>query len=1066
MPAPEHTPDDARHDGAPLYPALARKFHDAQSEELVNGFWKRNDTFRRSIAARAGCPDWVFYEGPPTANGMPGVHHVMARLCKDIMCRYKTMTGHRVVRKAGWDTHGLPVERSVEKQLGIQGAQAILDYGLEPFNDKCRESVWSCKGVWDEFTERVGYWVDLENPYITYDNNYIESVWWILGQFHAKGMLYQGHKVVPYCPVCATPLSSHEMANSYRTVNDPSVYVKLKSAEADEYFVTWTTTPWTLPSNVALAVGRDFTYARVRFGGQVLVLAEARIPVLAALGEVEVLSTCRGADLLGRRYEQLLPFVSPGDKRAFVVVAADFVTLDSGTGIVHMAPAFGEDDYQVGQREDLAFMRPVDANGQFTAEVAPWAGLHVKAADRKIIRHLAEQGSLVHEEAYTHEYPYHDRCDNPLIYLATPSWFIRTSAMREQLVQANQDITWAPPEVGAGRFGNWLSGAIDWSLSRNRFWGTPLNVWLCDKCGGQHLPCSRAELTELTGVDQSQLDLHRPHVDRLEFACRAPGCGGTMRRTSEVIDCWFDSGSMPFAQYHYPFENRELFENQFPADFISEGIDQTRGWFYTLLVISTFLTGRSSYKSCLVNELILDKKGKKMSKSIGNTVDPMEIMRDEGADPLRWYMVSCSPVWMPTRFDREGVKEAQRKLLATLENTYAFFSMYANLDGFVPDAAPAPSADQLDRWILSRLQSVTASVREDVEALHLSRAAKTLGAFVLDDVSNWYVRLSRRRFWKGDASGTADAADKRAAFNTLYTVLDASLRLLAPFVPFTAEEIWRGLAAHRDADASVHLADFPAVDAALVDRALEDAMATAQAVVGLGRSVRQEAALKTRQPLGSLLLHSDDGRAAALVADPLLGGYVREELNVKELGLVDDPRSVVLLSAKANFRALGPRFGKQAPAAAAAITAMSPAAIMGLRAEGKVTLDVAGQPAEFTFEEVLVAEEGVPPYAATAGGGLTVALDTTLTDDLRAEGLCREIINKVQNLRKTSGLAVSDRIELRVGGPDAVMAAVARHAARIMAETLAVTVASTRDLAYKESLKLDENEVDIALDRA
>jgi len=1059
MSAPDRQPS------APLYPALARKFHDAHSEERISAFWREHDTFRRSIARREGCPDWVFYEGPPTANGMPGVHHVMARLCKDIMCRYKTMTGHRVVRKAGWDTHGLPVERSVEKQLGIQGAQAILDYGLEPFNAKCRESVWTCKGVWDEFTERVGYWVDLEHPYITYDNDYIESVWWILAQFHAKGMLYQGHKVVPYCPVCATPLSSHEMANSYRTVSDPSVYVKLKAADADEWFLTWTTTPWTLPSNVALAVGPEFTYARVRFRGDVLILAEARVPVLAALDEVEVLGTCRGSDLLGRRYEQLLPFVSPGDKRAFVVVPADFVTLDSGSGIVHMAPAFGEDDYQVGQREDLAFLRPVDANGRFTAEVTPWAGLFVKAADRKIIKHLAGQGSLVHEETYSHEYPYHDRCDNPLIYLATPSWFIRTSAMRDQLVQANRDIVWAPPEVGVGRFGNWLSGAIDWSLSRNRFWGTPLNAWLCDSCGRQHLPVSRAELGELTGRDQSALDLHRPHVDHLEFACREPGCGGTMRRTPEVIDCWFDSGSMPFAQYHYPFENRELFESQYPADFISEGVDQTRGWFYTLLVISTFLTGRSSYKSCLVNELILDKKGKKMSKSLGNTVDPMAIMREEGADPLRWYMVSCSPVWVPTRFDREGVKEAQRKLLATLENTYAFFALYANLDGFVPAAGPIATTDRLDRWILSRLQSVTASVREDLEQLHLSRAAKTLGSFVLDDVSNWYVRLSRRRFWKGDADCGADAADKRAAFATLHAALDASLRLLAPFVPFASEEIYRGLHAHRDPEASVHLADFPAVDAALVDRDLEDAMAVAQAVVGLGRSVRQDAALKTRQPLGRLLLHSDDGRAAALLADPLLGGYVREELNVKELALVADPREVVLLSAKANFRALGPRFGKQAQVAAAAIAAMTPAQIMQLRVDGRLTLDVAGAGHELGFEEIQIVEEGVPPFVATAASGLTVALDTTLTDELRQEGICREIINKVQNLRKTSGLAVSDRIELAVTGPAAVLAAVGRFSARIAAETLAVTVASNRDLAYKEVFQLDENEVGIALDR-
>jgi isoleucyl-tRNA synthetase len=1054
-----------RQDAAPLYPPLARKFHDAGSEELISAFWKRNDTFRRSIAQREGAPSWVFYEGPPTANGLPGVHHVMARLCKDLMCRFKTMTGHRVLRKAGWDTHGLPVERAVEKGLGIQGAQAIQEYGLAPFNDKCRESVWSCKQDWDEFTERVGYWVDLDDPYITYDNDYIETVWWILGQFHAKGMLYQGHKVVPYCPVCSTPLSSHEMANSYRTVDDPSIFVKLKAADADEYFVTWTTTPWTLPSNVALAVGRDFDYVRVRHGDQVLILAEARLGVLDPETPTEVLDKFKGADLLGRRYEQLLPYVSPGAENAFVVVEADFVTLDSGSGIVHMAPAFGEDDYQIGLRENLAFFKPVDANGCFTAEIEPWAGQHVKAADRGIIRHLNERGMLIREEAYRHEYPFHDRCDNPLIYFATPSWFIRTSEMRDQLVKANQDITWAPPEVGSGRFGNWLAGNIDWSLSRNRFWGTPLNVWICQECSHRHVPSSRAELTELTGEDQSGLDLHRPHVDDLTFPCTAGDCEGVMRRTPEVIDCWFDSGSMPFAQYHYPFENKELFDSQFPADFISEGIDQTRGWFYTLLVISTFLTGRSSYKSCLVNELILDKKGKKMSKSLGNSVDPMAIMRSVGADPLRWYMLTTSPVWTTTRFDEEGVKEAQRKLLATLENTYNFFTLYANLDGWRFDPAAATAPQQLDRWILSRLQSVTASVTSDLEALNLTRAAKTLGAFVLDDVSNWYVRLSRRRFWKGDGAGD-EAVDKHTAFTTLYTVLDSTLRLLAPFIPFTTEEIWRGLHAHRGADLSVHLQDFPQADPALVDEQLERAMAAAQDVVGLGRSLRQDTGLKTRQPLARLLMHSDDDRAALLLADARLTGYIAEELNVKELGSVDDPREVARLTAKANFRALGPRFGKGAPVAAKRITAMTPDEIMALRANGTVDLDLDGQPTAFTHEEVQVVEEGVPPFAAAGGQGLTVALDTTLTDDLRAEGLCREIINKVQNLRKTSGLEVSDRIELAVTGPESVLAAVARFGDRIASETLAVDIASTRELAYKDTFKLDENEVGIALDRA
>jgi isoleucyl-tRNA synthetase len=1058
-----------------LYPALARKFHDSASEEAISRFWDENDIFKRSITEREGAPDWVFYEGPPTANGMPGVHHVMARLSKDIMCRFKTMTGHRVVRKAGWDTHGLPVERAVEKGLGIQGAQAIQEYGLAPFNDQCRENVWACKTEWDEFTRKLGYWVDLDDPYITYDNNYIETVWWILKQFHAKDMLYKGHKVVPYCPVCATPLSANEMANSYQTVNDPSIFVKMKavdpsgdrSGDTGEYFITWTTTPWTLPSNVALAVGKDFDYVRVRWNDQVLILAEARLSVLEKFSEkigaeehhFEVLETFKGSELLGRRYEQLLPYVKPEEgKRSFVVVEADFVTLDSGTGIVHMAPAFGEDDYQVGRKENLSFFKPVDANGEFTDEVAPWAGQHVKKADPQIIKHLDAEGKLLAAELYGHDYPFHDRCGNPLIYYATPSWFIKTSEMRDQLVEANSKITWAPPEMGSGRFGNWLAGNIDWSLSRNRFWGTPLNVWICDECGQLHLPTHRAELSELTGEDLSELDLHRPHVDSITFGCTAEGCGGTMRRTSEVIDCWFDSGSMPFAQYHYPFENEELFASQFPADFISEGVDQTRGWFYTMLVISTFLKGESSYKSCLVNELILDKKGKKMSKSVGNTVDPMDIMRTEGADPLRWYMVTSSPVWVPTRFDREGVKEAQRKLLSTLESTYNFFALYANLDGWQPVADRETRPDMLDRWILSRLQSVTTSVTADLEAMNLTRAGKTLSAFVLDDLSNWYVRLSRRRFWQGEMS-----TDKHTAFTTLHTVLESCLRLLAPFIPFTAEEIYRGLVNPAEPETSVHLQEYPVAQDSLVDEALERMMKVGQDVVSIGRFLRQESSLKTRQPLGRLVLHADDDRAGLLLGNHELKGYVAEELNIKAIETVDDPRSIAKLGAKANFRALGPRFGKQAPVAAKAITSMTPEQILELKEQGTVSLSVDGQPESFGYEEIQVTEEGLGSFVAGSGGGLTVALDTTLTEELRAEGLCREIINKVQNLRKKSGLEVSDRIHLRIDGPEAVQAVRGRFAERIMNDTLAESVDSSADLPYKDAFAIEGVEISIAL---
>ncbi len=1041
----------------PLYPPLARKYHDAESERLITAYWQENDVFHRSIEARADAPSWVFYEGPPTANGMPGVHHVMARLCKDIACRHKTMTGHRVVRKAGWDTHGLPVERAVEKKLGIQGRAAIEQHGLEAFNAECRRSVWSCKGEWDDFTERLGYWLDLDDPYITYESDYIETVWHILSRFAAEGLLYQGHKVVPYCPTCGTPLSSHEVSSGYRTVSEDSIYVRLRTADGDASFLTWTTTPWTLPSNVALAVGPDHDYVRVRHGDEELILAEARLGILDPELPTEVLERVKGRDLVGRRYRPLFPFLDPGDKEAFRIVPADFVTLDSGTGIVHMAPAFGEDDYNVGLSEDLPFFRPVAADGTFEAVVAPYAGLHVKAADPRIIADLRRDGALFKTEAYTHEYPFHDRCDSALIYFATPSWFIRTTALREKLIAANADIRWVPEEVGRNRFGNWLEGNIDWSLSRNRFWGTPLNVWVCDRCEARAVPGSREELGRLAGCDCSGLDLHRPFVDAIELPCAAEGCGGVMRRVPEVIDCWFDSGSMPFAQYHWPFENKELFESQFPADFISEGIDQTRGWFYTMLVIATFLTGRSSYKSCLTLELILDKHGKKMSKSLGNAVDPREILREEGADPLRWYMLTVSPVWMPTRFDREGVKEAQRKLLTTLENTYSFFALYANVDGWRADDAGEAAPALLDRWILSRLHSVAAEAGEALEALDFTRAGRALGAFVQDDLSNWYVRLSRRRFWKGDLN-----PDKRAAYRTLHTVLDGLLRLLAPFVPFTAEEIFRAL--HADSGRiSVHLEDYPVSDPALVDADLEAVMAAAQRAVGLGRALRQEAKLRTRQPLARLLLHGDDAGAAALCGDEALAGMVREELNVKSMVLVDDPRKVASLAAKPNFRALGPRFGKQAPAAAAAIAALPPDALQRLRREGEIAVEVDGVEARLGFDEIQVVESGVAPYVAASENGLTVALDTTLTPELVDEGLAREIINRVQNLRKKSGLAVTDRILLHVGGGDDAERVRGSFGERIVAETLASLADSDHDLPHRDAFAVDGAQVEIAI---
>jgi isoleucyl-tRNA synthetase len=1042
-----------------LYRPLQRRIHDAESEQHLRRFWREDATFARSLARREGAPDFVFYEGPPTANGLPGVHHVMSRLCKDIMCRYKSMTGYRVLRKAGWDTHGLPVERAVEKELGIQGRQAILAYGIDRFNEACRRSVWSCKEEWDDFTDRIGYWIDLDHPYITYENEYIESVWWILSRFDQEQLLYRGHKVVPYCPTCGTPLSSHETAAGYRSVTETSIYVKLRAADGDESFVTWTTTPWTLPSNVALAVGPDFDYVRVRYGEEVLILAEARLGILPGERPLEVLDRFPGHALVGRRYEPLFPFLDPGDHAAFMIVPADFVTLDAGSGIVHLAPAFGEDDFQVGERDGLAIFRPVDEAGRFTEEIRPYAGLRVKEADPRIIADLAERGSLLAEEPYTHEYPFHDRCNSPLIYYATPSWFIQTSALRDRLLAANGDIRWVPPEVGAARFGNWLEGNVDWALSRNRFWGTPLNVWICDRCEARHMPTCRQELSELSGRDCSQLDLHRPYVDAVVFPCPHDGCGGTMRRTPEVIDCWFDSGSMPFAQYHYPFENRELFESQFPADFISEGVDQTRGWFYTLLVIATFLRDRSSYRSCLVHELVLDRQGKKMSKSVGNVVDPREILREEGADPLRWYLLTSSPVWMPTRFDREGLKEAQRKLLATLENTYSFFALYANLEGWRSGPQLAAPTHLLDRWIRSRLQSVNEAVRQDMEDLNFTRAAKTLGSFVDDDLSNWYVRLSRRRFWKGSASG-----DGGAAFATLFEALTVTLRLLAPFIPFTTEDLYRNLMAD-DSRASVHLTDYPLVDGTLRDGELERDMATAQAVVGLGRSLRQAGSIRTRQPLARLLLHADDDRVRRLLAHVPLRRLVAEELNVKEVRGLEDPREVSTLTVRPNYRALGPRFGKRVQVVATRVGEMSSEEVAQLRREGRVSLTVAGEPLPFDTTEITVAEEGLPPYIATSEDGLLAALDTTLSEDLREEGLSREIVNRVQNLRKQSGLEVSDRILLAISGAAPVDRVRERFGAWIAAETLAVELVAEVDFPHVQTHQVDGVSFTIALVR-
>jgi isoleucyl-tRNA synthetase len=1018
------------------------------SERAVLEYWDRVDTFARSVDERSPSTPFVFYEGPPTANGRPGVHHVIARLCKDMICRYKTMRGYRVVRKAGWDTHGLPVEIEVENELGITRKEEIEAYGVAEFNRKCRESVFRYEKDWVEFTRRIGFWLDMDHPYITCENDYIESVWWILRRFWDQGLVYQGHKIVPFCPRCETSLSSHEVSQGYKDVSDPSIYIKFKREDADEYFLVWTTTPWTLISNVALAVGADHAYARVRHGGATLVLAEALLGVLD--GDYEVVDTMKGADLVGARYEPLFDFFKD-EAGAFRVVAADFVSLEDGTGIVHIAPAFGEDDYQLHLKEGVPLVQPVTPGGRFTDDVTPWAGQFIKDADPSITATLKREGKLYKSGKVTHSYPFCWRCHTPLVYYARRSWYIKTTAYKDRMIAANRKINWIPREVGEHRFGNWLENNVDWSLSRERYWGTPLNIWVCEACGHRHSVGSFAELEEMATSGfpdrREDFDPHRPLVDDIVLAC--PACGGGMRRVSEVIDVWFDSGSMPFAQYHYPFDDPATFDSQFPADFISEGIDQSRGWFYSLLAIAVFLKGESSYRNCLTTELILDKHGQKMSKSRGNTVAPQDLLDHEGADALRWYLSTTSPPWSPTRFDRDGVTETSRKMLDTIRNVYSFFAMYAEIDGYRPgrsddarapgQSAPGQSGERslLDRWILSRFHSTARTVREQMDVFDVTRAARNIQNFVLDELSNWYVRRSRRRFWKGEMG-----PDKVAAYDTLFTVLDGVLRLLAPFTPFVAEEVYlalRGATPETGDGASVHLETYPEPDPSAVDDALEAQMEVALTVVSLGRTVRNDAAMKIRQPLSRMLVHSSDAASlAAFLDNPSIVGLVLDELNIREVASVSTLDDYVRRSATPNFPALGRRFGKKVPIVADAIKALDAGTLAAFARTGSVTVDVEGAPTDLSRDELSVQLSAAGGFGAREERGVTVILDLTLTRELELEGAAREIVNRVQNLRKQAGYDVTDRIRLRYDGAASAGEVFEAQGALIGAETLAV----------------------------
>jgi len=1033
------------------------------SEQAIIAYWDRNDIFRRSVDERPETKPFVFYEGPPTANGKPGVHHVIARLCKDLVCRYKTMQGHRVLRKAGWDTHGLPVEIEVEKELGIDSKEQIEEYGVAEFNAKCRESVFRYEKEWVEFTRRIGFWLDMHDPYITCENDYIETVWHILSEIWKKGLLYEGHKIVPYCPRCETSLSSHEVSQGYKDVSDPSIVVKFKCNEADEYFLVWTTTPWTLISNAGLAVGETHDYVRVRHNGDTLVLAEALLGVLD--GEYEVVDRIKGADLVGCSYEPLFDFFI-GEEGAFHVVAGDFVSLEDGTGIVHIAPAFGEDDYKLHLEEGIPLLQPVTPSGTFEDRIGPWAGQFIKDADPGIIKALKKEGKLYKSGKVKHSYPFCWRCATPLVYYARRSWYIQTTSFKDQLIEANNKINWYPKEVGEYRFGNWLENNVDWSLSRERYWGTPLNIWVCGACDYKHAIGSIDELLDLgknAPADRSQVDLHRPMVDGIELDC--PECGDTMRRVKEVIDVWFDSGCMPFAQYHYPWDESGMFKKQFPADFISEGIDQTRGWFYSMLAISVFLTGESSYRNCLCTELILDKDGQKMSKTRGNTFQPADLLDNEGADALRWYLATTSPPWVPTRFDRKGVVESSQKLMGTLRNVYTFYAMYADIDGYVYKEEDGGEPGLLDRWILSRYHSVAAEVTSQLDSYEITRAARGLQTFVLDELSNWYVRRSRRRFWKGEMG-----PDKKAAYHTLYTVLDGVAKLLAPFAPFMSEEVYlalRGIGADDENVLSVHLEPFPLSDPAVIDAPLESQFDIAMTVSSLGRNVRNEAGIRVRQPLRELIVHSDGPGLESFLEEEEVVASVLEELNVKAIRRTDSMGDYAKLKAKPIFPALGKRFGKGVPAVAAAIKELETPALEAFNRSGEVTVTTPDGDAALSREELSVSVEGAPGYGAGADRGITVVLALEISGDLRQEGLAREVVNRVQNARKKAGLEVTDRIHVRYEDNEAVAALFAAQGDLVRSETLAVEItAGVVDWDHSVAFSIDDVEFQLWLRKA
>lgn len=1022
----------------------------AENEKRLAEFWEEQDILNKSIENRKDNEPFVFYEGPPTANGQPGIHHVLARTLKDTITKFKVMQGYKVRRKAGWDTHGLPVEIEVEKKLGFKNKQDIESYGIEKFNAECRESVFTYEKQWREMTKRMGYFIDLDHPYITLDNDYIETLWWILDQFNKKGYIYEGHKILPYCPRCGTGLSSHEVALGYKEVKSNTVIVGFKRKDRDEYFLVWTTTPWTLASNVALAVHPDVTYVRVRSRGHVFILAKDLLKQVLG-DDYEVLDEFIGKDLEYVEYEQLMPFIKV-DKKAFFVTCADFVTTEDGTGIVHIAPAFGDDDYQVGRKYDLPVLQPVDEQGNYTD--TPWKGRFVmdEALNLEIIKWLAEEEKLFKKDKVEHNYPHCWRCQTPLIYYAHPSWYIEVTKLKDQLIKNNQTVRWFPDYVGEKRFGNWLENVKDWAISRSRYWGTPLNIWRCDTCHRFETIGSRKELVEraIEDIDES-IELHRPYVDSVHLRCE---CGGVMHRVPDVVDVWFDSGAMPFAQYHYPFENLELFEEQFPADFICEGIDQTRGWFYSLLVISTFVKGVSPFKSVLVNDLILDKDGQKMSKSRGNTVDPFDLFEKYGADAVRWYLMYVSPVWNPTRFNEEELKEVASKFFVTLRNVYTFFSLYANTDDVDPREFFVPYAErpEIDRWILSKYHHLIKDVTEELEVCDLNRAVRKIQHFVIEELSNWYIRRNRRRFWKGELDD-----DKKAVYNTTYEVLEGLSRLIAPFVPFISEEIYKNLTG----ELSVHLADYPVYDPSLIDLKVEERMDLVKDLVGLGRAARANEQIKIRQPIQKVII---DGRYEALIGD--LVELIEEELNVKEVVFQHDLSTFMDFSLKPNFRVAGKVLGPKMKAFGQALQKLNALEVMEkLQAGHSLTLNLDGEETEIPEDFIQITITAKEGFKVEMENNLFVILDTHLTPELIKEGLAREFVSKVQQLRKTNNFEVTDHIHIIYHSDDEVKQAVQDFEAYIKEETLADSIRFVDSLEGLEEQNLNGHLTGIRVER-